>query len=183
MTRGTLPLDWRGGPLPSCHFHISLWTNLCGQTPTKHQAARLPKIRAALRQSNRPESSIFTGLNPLQPKPAFSSLDHVPLAPAAEFWAVRSGPPVSEALARSAGSQVSALRASADRCAVVCEILDPTFCFSLCWSLVLLVSCCDRVNCDLRVWRGHQDGFVRRSAGFVGLICVAHFNTEPRARR
>src|ERR1019366_10004478 len=131
MTRGTLPLDWRGGPLPSCHFHISLWTNLCGQTPTKHQAARLPKIRAALRQSNRPESSIFTGLNPLQPKPAFSSLDHVPLAPAAEFWAVRSGPPVSEALARSAGLQVSALRASADRCAVVCEILDPTFCFSL----------------------------------------------------
>ena len=119
--------------------------------PTKHRAARLPKIRAALRQSNRPGSSIFTGLSSLQPKPAFSSLHHVFLAPAAEFWAVRSGPPVSEALARSAGLQVSALRASADRCAVVCEILDPTFCFSLCWSLVLLVSCCDRVNCDLRV--------------------------------
>src|ERR1017187_2028380 len=151
MTRGTLPLDWRGGPLPSFHFHISLWTNLCGQTRRNIGLLDCQKSGRLCVNSNRPESSIFTGLNPLQPKPAFSSFDHVPLAPAAEFWAVRSGLPVSEALARSAGLQVSALRASADRCAVVCEILDPTFCFSLCWSLVLLVSCCDRVNCNLRV--------------------------------
>src|ERR1035438_1269144 len=71
-----------------------------------------------------------TGLNPLQPKPAFSSLDHVSLAPAAEFWAVRSGPPVSGALARSAGLQVSSPRASANRYVVGCEFLDLTFCFS-----------------------------------------------------
>ena len=55
----------------------------------------------------------WTGLNPLQPKPAFSSLDHVFLAPAAEFWAVRSGSPVSAALARLAGLHGSARRASA----------------------------------------------------------------------
>src|ERR1035437_2647054 len=88
-------------------------------------------IRTALCQSNRPDPSIFTDLNPLQPKPAFSALDRVFLAPAAEFWAVRSGTPVSAELARSAGLQVFAPRASADRCAVACDILDPTFCFSL----------------------------------------------------
>ena len=70
------------------------------------------------------------GLNPLQPKPAFSSLDHVFLAPAAEFWAVRSGSPVSAALACSAALQVSSPRASADRYVVGCEFLDLTFCFS-----------------------------------------------------
>jgi hypothetical protein len=62
-------------------------------------------------------------------KPAFSSLDHVSLAPAAEFWAVRSGPAGSLALV---GLQVSAPdRASADRCAVGCDVLGPTFYFSV----------------------------------------------------
>src|ERR1035441_7734172 len=107
MTRGTLPLDWRGGPLPSFHFHISLWTNLCGQTRRNiglldyQKSGRLCVNRTAL-------SLHFTGLNPLQPKRTFSSLDRVSLVPAAESWAVRLGPPVSAALAGSAGFQVSA---------------------------------------------------------------------------
>ena len=62
----------------------------------------------------------FTGLNPLQPKPAFS-LDRVSLVPTADSWAVRSGPPVSAALAGSAGFQVSAPERA---------FLDLTFYFS-----------------------------------------------------
>jgi hypothetical protein len=76
----------------------------------------------------------FTGLTPLQPKPAFSSLDRVSLVPTAEPWAVRPGPEVSVALAGSAGSagfQVSAPeRASADHYVVGCDFLDLTFYFS-----------------------------------------------------
>ena len=66
----------------------------------------------------------MTDLNPLQPKRAFSALDRVSLVPTVESWAVRSGPPVSVALAESAGLPVSAPeeRASA--------FLDLTFYFS-----------------------------------------------------
>jgi hypothetical protein len=65
----------------------------------------------------------LTDLN-LQPKPAFSAAGRVSLAPTAELWAVRSGPPVSVALVDSAGLSVSAPeeRASA--------FLDLTFYFS-----------------------------------------------------
>jgi hypothetical protein len=63
--------------------------------------------------------------------PAFSSLDRVSLVPTVDSWAVRSGPPVSVALAGSVGFQVSApKRASADRSVVGCDFLDLTFCFS-----------------------------------------------------
>ena len=74
----------------------------------------------------------FTGLNPLQPKRAFSALDRVSLVPTADSWAVRSGPAVSVALADSAGLWVSAPeeRASADRYVVSCDFLDLTFYFS-----------------------------------------------------
>ena len=60
----------------------------------------------------------------LQPKRAFSAVDPVFLAPTADSWAVRSGPPVSAARADSAGLSVSAQeeRASA--------FLDLTFYFS-----------------------------------------------------
>ena len=59
----------------------------------------------------------LTGLNPPQPKPAFSSLARVSLVPTADFWAVRSGSAVSVALADSAGLWISAPeeRASAGR--------------------------------------------------------------------
>ena len=74
----------------------------------------------------------FPGLNPLQPKHAFSAaLDRFSLVPTADFWAVRSGPAVSVALAGSAGFQVSAPdQASADRYFVGCDFLDLTFSFS-----------------------------------------------------
>jgi len=73
----------------------------------------------------------LTDLN-LQPKPAFSSLDRVSLVPTADFWAVRSGPAVSVALADSAGLWVSAPeeRASAGRYVVGYDFLDLTFYFS-----------------------------------------------------
>src|ERR1035437_3859805 len=87
-------------------------------------------LRTALCKSNRPDPFHFTDLNLLQPKPAFSSLDRVFLAPAAEFWAVRSGPPVSAALARSAGLQVSSPRASAGRYVLGWGLFDLTFFFS-----------------------------------------------------
>jgi hypothetical protein len=71
----------------------------------------------------------FTDLNPLQPKRVFSALDRVSLAPVADSWAVRSGPPVSVALADSAGLPVSAPveRASADRYVAGYDFLDLTF--------------------------------------------------------
>jgi hypothetical protein len=74
----------------------------------------------------------FTGLNPLQPTRASSALDRVSLVPTADSWAVRSGPPVSVALADSAGLPVSAPeeRASADRYVVGRVFLDLTFYFS-----------------------------------------------------
>jgi hypothetical protein len=73
----------------------------------------------------------FTGVNPLWPKLAFSAPDRVSLVPTADSWAVRSGPPVSVALAGSAGFQVSApQRASADRSVVGCDFLDLPFCVS-----------------------------------------------------
>jgi hypothetical protein len=73
----------------------------------------------------------LTDLN-LQPKHAFSAAGRVSLAPTAELWAVRSGPPVSVALADSAGLPVSAPeeRASADRYVAGCDFLDLTFYFS-----------------------------------------------------
>src|ERR1039457_5083650 len=102
MTRGTLPLDWRGGTLPSVHFHISLWTNLCGRT--RRNIGLLDCQKAGRLYVNRTALSLhFTGLNPLQPKRTFSSLDRVSLVPAAESWAVRLGPPVSAALAGFGG--------------------------------------------------------------------------------
>src|ERR1039457_7601805 len=78
----------------------------------------------------------FTGLNPLQPKPAFSAAGRVSLAPTADSWAVRSGPPASVALADSAGLWVSAPeeRAFADRYVAGCAFLDLTFLVFLCWS-------------------------------------------------
>jgi hypothetical protein len=73
----------------------------------------------------------FTDSNPLYPKPAFSSLDHVSLVLAAEFWAVRPGPVVSVAPSGLTGFQVSdPAWASADRYLVGCDFLDPTFSFS-----------------------------------------------------
>jgi hypothetical protein len=70
------------------------------------------------------------GLNPVQVKPAFASLDRVSLVPTADSWAVRPGPAVSVALA-SAGFQVSAPSpASVDRYVVGCDFLDLTFYFS-----------------------------------------------------
>ena len=72
----------------------------------------------------------FTGLNPLQPKPAFS-LDRVSLVPIADSWAVRSGPPVSVALAGSAGFQVSAPERA---------FLDLTFYFSFAGFLLLVIA-------------------------------------------
>ena len=72
-----------------------------------------------------------TGLNPTAARPAFSSLDRVSLVPTVDSWAVRSGPPVSVALAGWAGFQVSApQRPSADRYVVGCDFLDLTFYFS-----------------------------------------------------
>jgi hypothetical protein len=130
MTRGTLPFGLARRAASFFSFPHKFVDELAGKPRPNIGPLGCQKSGRLCVNPNRPESSIFTGLNPLQPKPAFSSLDHVPLAPAAEFWAVRSGPPVSEALARSAGLQVSALRASADRCAVVCDFLDLTFCFS-----------------------------------------------------
>src|SRR4030095_11694534 len=68
------------------------------------------------------------GLNPVQPKPAFASLDRVSLVPTADSWAVRQGPAVSVALA---GFQVSAPDwVSADRYVVGCDFLDLPFYFS-----------------------------------------------------
>ena len=73
----------------------------------------------------------MTDLN-LPPKPAFSAAGRVSLAPTADSWAVRSGPPASVALADSAGLWVSAPeeRASADRYVAGCDFLDLTFYFS-----------------------------------------------------
>src|ERR1017187_3114511 len=99
-------------------------------------AHRLPEpkitstfIRTALCQSNRPEPHYFTDLNPPQPKPAFSALDRVSPAPTADSWAVRPGPAVFAALARSVGFQVSG-PPSAGRYVVGCDFLDLTFYFS-----------------------------------------------------
>ena len=76
-----------------------------------------------------------TGLNPTAAKPACSSLDRVSLVPTVDSWAVRSGPPVSVALAGSVGCQVSAPKqASVERSVVGCDFLDLTFYFSFCWS-------------------------------------------------
>jgi hypothetical protein len=80
-----------------------------------------------------PSSALhFTSLNSLQPTPAFSALDRVSLVPTVDSWAVRSGPPVSVALADSAGLWVSGpeKRASADRYVLGCDFLDLTFYFS-----------------------------------------------------
>ena len=105
-------------------------------------------IRTARRQSNVP--SIFHGLNPLQLKPSFASLDRVSLVPLADFW-VRSGPAVSVALAGSAGFQASAPnQASADRYVGGSDFLDLTFYFSFA-GFLLLVSCCNRINPDFGV--------------------------------
>ena len=86
-------------------------------------------IRTARCQSNRPEPPISPVPNPLQPKRVFSAVDRVFPAPTAELWAVRSGPPVSVALADSAGLPVSAPeeRASADRYVADYDFLDLTF--------------------------------------------------------
>ena len=83
-------------------------------------------------ESNRPEPSIFTVPNPPQPKRVFSVVDRVLPVPTAEPWAVRSGPPVSVALADSAGLPVSAPveRAPADRYVADYDFLDLTFHFS-----------------------------------------------------
>jgi hypothetical protein len=106
-----------------------------------HSAAlKLKSLRrvSGRRDVNRTIPSIFTGLNPLQPKPASSALDRVSLVPTVDPWALRSGPPVSVALAGSAGFQVSAPdSASADRYVVGCDFLGLTFYFSFaglyCW--------------------------------------------------
>ena len=72
-----------------------------------------------------------TGLNPTAARPASSSLDRVSLVPTVDSWAVRSGPPVSVALAGSVGCQVSAPKqASAEHSVVGCDCLDLTFYFS-----------------------------------------------------
>src|ERR1035441_3114771 len=74
----------------------------------------------------------FTGLNPLQPKPAFSAAGRVSLAPTADSWAVRSGPPASVALAESAGPWGSGRegRGSAAGDVAGCGCLGLTFYFS-----------------------------------------------------
>ena len=103
-------------------------------------ALKLKSLRrvSGRRDVNRTVPSIFTGLNPLQPKPASSALDRVSLVPTVGPWALRSGPPVSVALAGSAGFQVSAPDSvSADRYVVGCDFLGLTFYFSFaglyCW--------------------------------------------------
>jgi hypothetical protein len=82
----------------------------------------------------------FHSTGRLHPKRAFSPVDRVSLAPTVDSWAVRLGPPVSVALADSAGLSVSAPeeRASGDRYVAECAFLDLTFCFSFaalycCW--------------------------------------------------
>jgi len=66
-------------------------------------------------------------IEPLTPKPAFSSLDRASLVLTEDSWAGHSGSPVSAALAGSAGFQTSApKRASAQRVVVVCGFLDLT---------------------------------------------------------
>jgi hypothetical protein len=89
-------------------------------------------VRTARCKSNRPEPSISRVPNPPQPKRVSSAVDRVFPAPTAELWAVRSGLPVSVALADSAGLPVSAPveRASVDRYVVDCDFLDLTFYFS-----------------------------------------------------
>lgn len=86
-------------------------------------------IRTARCESNRPEPSISPVPNPPQPKHVSSAVDHVFPVPIAEPWAVRSGPPVSVALADSAGLPVSAPEewASADRYVAGSDFLDLTF--------------------------------------------------------
>ena len=89
-------------------------------------------------------SRLFAGLNPIQPKPAFASLDRVSLAPTADSWAVRPGPAVSVVLDGPAGFQVSApTPASADRYVVVCDFLDLTFLILLCWFFSVVGKGCD----------------------------------------
>ena len=99
----------------------------------------LTLIRTARCESNRPEPSISPVPNPPQPKRVSSAVDRVFPVPTAELWAVRSGPPVSVALADSAGLPVSAPeeRASADRYVADYDFLDLTFYFSFAGTAVV----------------------------------------------
>jgi hypothetical protein len=79
------------------------------------------------------------GLNPSAARPAFSSLD---LLPTVDSWAVRSGPPVSVALAGPVGFQVSApKRGSVARSVVAYDFLDPTFYFSFVGPSLVVTYC------------------------------------------
>jgi hypothetical protein len=95
------------------------------------------------------------GLNPSAARPAFSSLD---LLPTVDSWAVRSGPPVSVALAGPVGFQVSApKRGSVARSVVAYDFLDPTFYFSFVGPS-LVGNLLHRVKRDSGIQRGPSPG-------------------------
>ena len=97
-------------------------------------------------------------IEPLTPKPAFSSPDRVSVVLTGDSWIGRSGFPVSAALAVSAGFEISAPNpASAHRYVAVCDLVDLTL------SAPLMVFCCRKIDEDdgrfagvIRCVRGHK---------------------------
>jgi hypothetical protein len=127
-------------------------------TVVDHVDAERPSNRTVRCESNRPEPSISPVPNPPQPKHVSSAVDRVFPVPIAEPWAVRSGPPVSVALADWAGLPASAPveRASADRYVAGYDFLDLTFLISplLVLLLVVIGNLLQNVDADSDVYRG-----------------------------
>ena len=159
------------------------WLECCLCIPRVHPSSLETKItftliRTARCESNRPEPPISPVPNPLQPKRVFSAVDRVFPAPTAELWAVRSGPPVSVALADSAGLWVSAPeeRASADRYVAGCDFLDLTFYFLLCWSFC----CWYLISIVLTVYACVSQRSWYRPLSSGSIVGTRYFDTDER---